>query len=208
MEEQIKKLEDMSLNAWPSHQMELYDGWILRFSYFYTHRTNSVEQFGTSTLPWREKIPYCESVYRRWGTPAILKISPLVSKDFDYVLENRGYEIQHVTNVMTVDLNQADLSCPCPDTEVKARIPSYWIEGLLNLKKTTNGPFPKTLSVSASTGMMPLSEQVWASWTVTMWASTPSMSTRTSAVRDWPDRSVPASFRREGKPAPPTPIFR
>lgn len=138
MEEQIKKLEDMSLNAWPSHQMELYDGWILRFSYFYTHRTNSVEQFGTSTLPWREKIPYCESVYRRWGTPAIFKISPLVSKDFDYVLENRGYEIQHVTNVMTVDLNQADLSCPRPDTEVKARIPSYWIEGLLNLKKTTN----------------------------------------------------------------------
>ena len=56
METTIKKIEDMSLNAWPSHKMELYDGWILRFSYFYTHRTNSVEQFGTSTLPWREKI--------------------------------------------------------------------------------------------------------------------------------------------------------
>ena len=47
--ENIKKIEDMSLNAWPSHKMELYDGWILRFSYFYTHRTNSVEQFGNST---------------------------------------------------------------------------------------------------------------------------------------------------------------
>lgn len=57
MEKAIKKIEDMSLNAWPSHKMELYDGWILRFSYFYTHRTNSVEQFGTSTLPWREKSP-------------------------------------------------------------------------------------------------------------------------------------------------------
>ena len=43
METTIKKIEDMSLNAWPSHKMELYDGWILRFSYFYTHRTNSVE---------------------------------------------------------------------------------------------------------------------------------------------------------------------
>ena len=53
MEKNIKKIEDMSLNAWPSHKMELYDGWILRFSYFYTHRTNSVEQFGNSTLPWR-----------------------------------------------------------------------------------------------------------------------------------------------------------
>ena len=103
METTIKKIEDMSLNAWPSHKMELYDGWILRFSYFYTHRTNSVEQFGTSTLPWREKIPYCEQVYKRLGTPAIFKISPLVSPDFDYMLENRGYSVQHITNVMTVD---------------------------------------------------------------------------------------------------------
>ncbi len=90
METTIKQIEDMSLNAWPSHKMELYDGWILRFSYFYTHRTNSVEQFGNSTLTWREKIPYCESVYKRLGTPAVFKISPLVSPDFDYVLENRG----------------------------------------------------------------------------------------------------------------------
>lgn len=37
----IKTIEDLSLNAWPSHQMQVYDGWILRFSYFYTHRTNS-----------------------------------------------------------------------------------------------------------------------------------------------------------------------
>ena len=93
-----------TLNAWPSHKMELYDGWILRFSYFYTHRTNSVEQFGTSSLPWREKIPYCENVYKRLGTPAIFKISPLVSPDFDYTLENRGYEIQHTTDVMTLCL--------------------------------------------------------------------------------------------------------
>ena len=33
METTIKQIEDMSLNAWPSHKMELYDGWILRFSY-------------------------------------------------------------------------------------------------------------------------------------------------------------------------------
>ena len=73
MEKNIKKIEDMSLNAWPSHKMELYDGWILRFSYFYTHRTNSVEQFGTSTLPWREKVSYCEDVYKRLGSPAIFQ---------------------------------------------------------------------------------------------------------------------------------------
>ena len=87
MDKIIKEIEDMSLNAWPSHKMELYDGWILRFSYFYTHRTNSVEQFGTSTLSWREKVSFCEQEYARLGSPAIFKISPLVSPDFDYVLE-------------------------------------------------------------------------------------------------------------------------
>ena len=80
MDKIIKEIEDMSLNAWPSHKMELYDGWILRFSYFYTHRTNSVEQFGTSTLSWREKVSFCEQEYARLGSPAIFKISPRFSR--------------------------------------------------------------------------------------------------------------------------------
>lgn len=144
METNIKKIEDMSLNAWPSHKMELYDGWILRFSYFYTHRTNSVEQFGTSTLPWREKIPYCENVYQRLGTPAIFKISPLVSPDFDYVLENRGYEIQHTTNVMTASLSGAALYTPYEQVDFTDTIPLEWIESLFDLKGTTN-PIHRTV---------------------------------------------------------------
>ena len=128
----------MSLNAWPSHKMELYDGWILRFSYFYTHRTNSVEQFGTSTLSWREKVSFCEQEYARLGSPAIFKISPLVSPDFDYVLENRGYEIQHTTNVMAADLEHADLSASYDLVTLTDDIPDIWIESLFDLKGTIN----------------------------------------------------------------------
>lgn len=138
MEQNIKKIEDMSLNAWPSHKVELYDGWILRFSYFYTHRTNSVEQFGTSTLPWREKVAYCEAVYKRLGSPAIFKISPLVSPDFDYTLENRGYEIQHVTEVMTLDLKNACLNTPYSSVALTDEIPDSWITNLFDLKGMTN----------------------------------------------------------------------
>jgi ribosomal protein S18 acetylase RimI-like enzyme len=138
MEFDIKTIEDLSLNAWPSHQMELYDGWILRFSHFYTHRTNSVEQFGTSTLPWREKIPYCEATYKRWKTPAIFKISPLVSKDFDYILENRNYEIQHTTNVMVMNLEDAVLSASTETVIVSDVIHKEWIDSLFTLKGTTN----------------------------------------------------------------------
>ena len=78
MDSRIKTIEDLSLNAWPSHQMQIYDGWILRFSYFYTHRTNSVEQIGPSLLPLPEKVAYCEDIYRNWGTPCIFKILSLI----------------------------------------------------------------------------------------------------------------------------------
>ena len=60
----IKMIEDFSLNAWPSHQIQLYDGWLLRFSYFYTHRTNSVEQIGPSSFPIEEKINFCEDAFK------------------------------------------------------------------------------------------------------------------------------------------------
>lgn len=138
MDTTIKQIEDMSLNAWPSHKMELYDGWILRFSYFYTHRTNCAEQFGTSVLPWREKIPYCEKVYKRLGSPAVFKISPLISQDFDYILENRRYSVQHVTNVMTLNLADACLDTLYPNVTFCDNIPDEWIESLFNLKGTTN----------------------------------------------------------------------
>ena len=143
MEKAIKKIEDMSLNAWPSHKMELYDGWILRFSYFYTHRTNSVEQFGTSTLPWREKIPYCEQVYKRLGTPAI-------------------YSVQHITNVMTVDLDNAVLDASVTDVLFSNEIPDFWIHSLFDLKRTTN---PIHRSVVPSMYRAILKETVCASIT-------------------------------------------
>ena len=136
--ENIKKIEDMSLNAWPSHKMELYDGWILRFSYFYTHRTNSVEQFGNSMLPWREKVAYCENVYKRLGSPAIFKISPVVSPDFDYTLENRGYEIQHTTEVMTMAMSDAHIDTHYQDVMLTDEIPDIWINSLFDLKGMTN----------------------------------------------------------------------
>lgn len=138
MDTMIKTIEDLSLNAWPSHQMQLYDGWILRFSYFYTHRTNSVEQIGISTLPLDTKIDYCESIYRRWGTPAIFKISPLVSSSFDKMLSGRGYVIQHTTEVMTMHLSSLALPKPKSFVSLSSFIPRSWIDSLFTLKGTTN----------------------------------------------------------------------
>ena len=93
----IKLVEEISLNAWPSHKIELYDGWLIRFSHNYTHRTNSVTQVGTSLLPIEEKIHYCEAVYANYHTPSIFKISPLIDPSFDELLAGKGVGERKVT---------------------------------------------------------------------------------------------------------------
>ena len=98
----MKLIEEISLNAWPSHKIELYDGWLIRFSHNYTYRTNSVEQVGNSLLLVEEKIAYCEKVYADFHTPTNFKINPLLAPSFDALLERRGYQIRHVTEVMTL----------------------------------------------------------------------------------------------------------
>jgi len=138
MSTNIKTIEDLSLNAWPSHQIEVYDGWLLRFSYFYTHRTNSVEQIGPSTIPLDTKITYCEERYRKWGTPSIFKVTPLVASTFDSQLSTRGYTIEHTTEVMTLDLHNYTPSIPKPQVHLEKFISPAWIEGLFSLKRTTN----------------------------------------------------------------------
>lgn len=134
----IKKIEDLSLNAWPSHQIQVYDGWLLRFSYFYTHRTNSVEQIGDSTIPLPEKVDYCENIYRHWGTPCIFKISPLVDPDFDLYLKNRGYTIAHSTQVKTMDLDQYTPRPSDISVNLDKEISWDWLDALFSLKGTTS----------------------------------------------------------------------
>ncbi|MCD8396457.1 MAG: GNAT family N-acetyltransferase [Lachnospiraceae bacterium] len=156
----IKLIEEISLNAWPSHKIELYDGWLIRFSHNYTHRTNSVTQVGASLIPVEEKIAYCEKIYQNYHTPSIFKISPLVDPSFDALLAQKGYEIQHTTEVMTMDFQNFH---PFPaesaeyeyygrnsglpsfvvypgDTivQLQDRITDEWIHALFRLNGTTN----------------------------------------------------------------------
>lgn len=137
MELSIKTIEDLSLNAWPSHQMQVYDGWILRFSHFYTHRTNCVEPIGASILPLEEKVPYCESIYRHWQSPCIFKISPLTDPDLDTMLIRRGYHVEHEVDVMVASLKEGSGLCrrELPGLTVKSRVDNEWLDGLFRLKR-------------------------------------------------------------------------
>lgn len=135
----ISKIEDLSINAWPSFKTELYDNWLIRFSHQYTLRTNCVEQLGASTLPINEKINYCEEIYADYNSPCIFKITPRIPSEFDQILQNRNYDMVNETNVMTMNLNNftADYS-KSSLVSLSDTISKDWIFGVFVLNNITN----------------------------------------------------------------------
>jgi N-acetylglutamate synthase len=107
----IQPIEELSLNAWPSLQTLLVDGWVLRLANGYTKRANSVNPLYASTNQVEEKIQFCEEVYRRNNLPVVFKMTSAVHpENLDARLAERGYEVDSPTSVQTMDLCDANSS--------------------------------------------------------------------------------------------------
>ena len=101
----IQIIEELSMNAWPSLQTMLYDGWVLRFADGYTNRANSINPLYPSTRDVREKIEACEHVYRGKGLSPVFKMTPdSQPAELDAILADRGYQADRRTSVQLLDL--------------------------------------------------------------------------------------------------------
>lgn len=90
--DQVKIIEEVSLNAWPSAKQMLFDGWLLRMTGGPSKRVNSVTVREDSTLPLAKKVEFCERIYRREGLPLIFRLpEPLVNTELFECLEGLGY---------------------------------------------------------------------------------------------------------------------
>lgn len=103
MNTEVRKIEEMSMNAHPSLNTFYYDGWCLRFAGGYTNRANSISMLSPSTLPVADKIRYCEEIYASQKLPTVFKVTPL-SIDLDNALAEAGYSIVTKTDIMVMDI--------------------------------------------------------------------------------------------------------
>ncbi len=102
----IRKLEEISMNAWPSLSTVLYDGWVIRFANGVTRRANSVNPIYSSSILVDEKIEYCEKLYKNYKQQAVYKMtSDVFPKNLDLLLDERGYEKVAMTSFQTMNLN-------------------------------------------------------------------------------------------------------
>ena len=88
------------MNAWPSLQTILLDGWIIRMADGFSKRANSVNMIHSFDNDLENKINYCENIFRKHGLPIIYKIVECDEhKIIDYKLETLFYEKIDVISV-------------------------------------------------------------------------------------------------------------
>lgn len=97
--------EELQMNALPSLQTILYDGWVLRFAKGYTNRANSVNPIYEGTKDVSDKIHRCEELYKSQGLKPTYKITPFVCpSNLDQLLETLGYTSINQTSVQSLSL--------------------------------------------------------------------------------------------------------
>jgi GNAT superfamily N-acetyltransferase len=93
-------VEELSMNAWPSIQTVLLDGWVLRMANGYTKRANSVNPLYSFQDNLDKKIKYCENIYRKNDLPVVFKIIDCEEyKIIDRRLEQLNYKKIDLTSV-------------------------------------------------------------------------------------------------------------
>ncbi len=116
------------MNAWPSKQTILYDGWILRFAGGITRRANSINPIFESNIQVDEKIKHCENLYLSRDLPTIFKMtSDTFPSDLDKILVSKGYERDADTSVQTM----ASIGFNTLDTKsikITERFDDKWLE--------------------------------------------------------------------------------
>lgn len=122
-----RRIEEVSLNAWPALQQMLFDGWILRFSRGYTKRSNSINPLFGSTMDIGRKIDFCEKHYAERGLRPIFRLTPFsLPSDLDQVLESRDYAKTDHTLVLHLDLKDLDTR-PAPSVELRDEPLDDWL---------------------------------------------------------------------------------
>jgi len=102
----MKRLEELAMNALPSLQTILYDGWILKFADGYTSRANSINPIYHSSEEIAVKIQKCAEIYQRKNLKPIYKISPEIApQNLDQLLASRNYQKFHPTSLQILNLN-------------------------------------------------------------------------------------------------------
>ena len=148
------------MNAWPSLETILYDGWALRFAAGYTRRANSVHPLYPSLDDDEEKARLCLRLYRDRGLPAVFKLTPAAT--IDGLLGRLGYVAEADSLVLMKDLGESPLPSRT-DVELLPQVTSGWVAAYCMLERSARRHFSTIMQMTSrlatSAGFLVLREE-------------------------------------------------
>lgn len=130
--EKIALVEQLAANNWPAVVNQFMDDWILRATFGFSRRANSV--LALHSFPnnpnWFQDV---EAFYKRQGLPVIYEISNASPAGLDQLLDDHGYEFHLPCWVMEADLEEV-LQKTSPvsyESQNVTTLPSDWLDAYL-----------------------------------------------------------------------------
>lgn len=140
-----KRIEEMTLNAWPALQTVIHHGWLLRFANGYTKRANSISAlYSEQSMDLHAQILQCEKYYAQAGLDVIFKITPFNPPGLDSALDGMGYSLVEPSSVKVLD----DLNNIAIPTHDDILIQEHLDEGWLSNLGAITGLSDKKLAIT------------------------------------------------------------
>jgi GNAT superfamily N-acetyltransferase len=129
----IRRLEEVTLEAWPALQTMHCDGWLVRFAGGFSRRSNSVNPLYPSCRNVVEKIRVCEALYRERGLKTVFKITAASEpRELDGILASDGYRTEAETGVQILSLG-AWGGMPAKDVALQNAPTEDWLSAVCAL---------------------------------------------------------------------------
>jgi ribosomal protein S18 acetylase RimI-like enzyme len=103
----VREVEAVAYRCWPAAEMEIYDGWQLRYANGFSRRGNSVYPAESSTLDHETKLEWCREWYKKRNLGLVVRQTPASESGLDDILDARGFAAEGRTRVMVADLEPA-----------------------------------------------------------------------------------------------------
>ncbi len=134
----LRRVEEVSLNALQTQRQLFYDGWLLRVSPGKARRARSVNAHFGSSLPIGRKIAYCEKLYESRGLPVLFRMTPFVHpSDLGDELAARGYEAFDPTLVQVTPLGRPPEAPTCEGVDIASPGIDRFADAVAMLQEST-----------------------------------------------------------------------
>lgn len=119
-------LESRLVNAWPSFDYQIYDGWILRLANGYSKRANSATPFRPGIGLDDELIDHMVARFVEANVRPTFRLNGVEAPDVDERLKLRGFKQIEATHVLTAPITREDCESD-PEVSLEPHVSKRWV---------------------------------------------------------------------------------